>query len=210
MLFPCLTSFVLILLYWKFIATRKEPKSPDWRLIYDLCKQIRLRYDSFRSTILMPVVMALFAFMVLTLLALIFHQNYIVGFGFPTILALFISGVLAPINEEIAFRGLIFWVQGITLATILWNFTDRLKKRNNYEGYPPVSANGVYVMLVVQALIFSFIHFDASWVIFLFKVMMGLIAGCLFYFNNKNLLPAMIFHGVSNAMVILVAGQPLF
>jgi len=132
------------------------------------------------------------------------------GFGYPTILALFLSSVLAPINEEITFRGLIFWVQGITLATVLWNFSDRVKKKDKFEGYTPLPSKGVYLMIGVQAVLFSFLHFDANPVIFTFKVMVGLIAGFLFYLNDKNLLPAMIFHCVSNGMVILMAGQPFF
>jgi len=209
-IYPTLTSLVLIFLYFKFIATKPEPKSPHFRLVYDLCKKIRLRYDSAQSTVLVPLFLALIEFSILILLAILTRQNYVKGFGYPTVLALFTSGVLAPINEEIAFRGLIFWVLGITLATLIWNIGSLIKKKDRFLEYQALPKNGIYVMLVIQAAMFSFLHFDANAVLFMFKMLSGLICGGLFYFNNKNLAPAIVFHGISNAMVILVAGQPLF
>ncbi|MCX6771534.1 MAG: CPBP family intramembrane metalloprotease [Candidatus Micrarchaeota archaeon] len=209
LIYPTLTTVILIFLYHRYIASKPEPKSPEFRLVYGLCKQIRLKYDSMQSTVLIPVFLALFMFSVLFLLVLITRQNYFVGFGYPTALALFTSSILAPINEEIVFRGLIFWIQGVTLATVIWNFSDRIKKKSKFVAYAPLPQNGVYLMLLIQAALFSFLHFDGNMVIFLFKMLSGLISGGLFYFNNKNLLPAMVFHSLSNTMIILMAGQPI-
>lgn len=209
-IFPTLTTLALLFLYRMFISNRESPKNPEYKLVYGLCRQIRLEYDSLKSTVLVPVGLGLCMFAVIVALSVLFHHNFAVGFGFPTFLGLFISGILAPINEEIVFRGLIFWVEGMVLATVLWNFRARLKPGGKFKEYAPLPEFGVYLVLLAQAAIFSFLHFDGNLPIFAFKMLSGLVSGCLFYFNNKNLLPAMVFHAVSNAMVIIVAGQPLF
>ena len=208
--FPTLTTLTLLILYRVFISNRESPKNPEYKLVYGLCRQIRLEYDSLKSTVLVPAGLGLFMFALIVALSVLSHYNFAVGFGFPTFLGLFISGVLAPINEEIAFRGLIFWIEGMLLATVLWNFRERLKPGGKFREYLPLPEYGVYLLLLAQAAIFSFLHFDGNLILFAFKMLSGLIAGCLFYFNNKNLLPAVVFHAVSNAMVIIVAGQPLF
>lgn len=208
-IFPSITSLVLIALYWLLIATKSEPKNSALKLIYVSWKQIRLQYDSFYSTILIPAIVAIILFAIFISTYALVIQKEIIYVGYPKLLGSIVNSLLVPFNEEIFFRGLIFWALGITLATLLWKILDWLKKKSDFKEHPFLPVHFVYVVIVIQGLIFSYFHFDQNFVVFLLKILMGIVYGCLFYFNNKNLLPAMVSHGVYNVMIIAITNQPL-
>lgn len=84
-----------------------------------------------------------------------------------------IACILAPITEEILFRGLLL---------------NRLK-----------SKYGVNKALVVSSIVFALVHFDIG---IAGRVLFGLITGIM-YLNTKSLLPSILFHIFANSLLLL-------
>lgn len=106
------------------------------------------------------------------------------GIYFPLTVGGFLLTVLAPIAEEVMFRGLIY---------------GYLRKKS-----------GVIMGLFLQGLLFSLLHVNVEaalsaklLLLSMDRLLFGIIAGIL-YEVTGSLYPAMIFHGLTNYLVILI------
>jgi len=103
------------------------------------------------------------------------------------------SIIVAPIVEEVLFRGILFAIIILCIYSIFF------KKLNWRIGYFSRAAIG----LLVTSLAFSFAHgtLDARFI-------SGLIFGFVYLLDKRNLLPAVIAHAVDNIFMIYLTTCP--
>lgn len=106
-----------------------------------------------------------------------------------------LSSFIAPIGEEILFRGLVFGVMFLVLIPLLIKILKVSKKELDKNRFYLVAA------LVLQSLLFTVMHENPHLVNFLIRFLGGLVYGFLYILNKYNLLPSMITHLAHNLFI---------
>jgi len=205
-IYPCLTTAFILYLYFRLMKKGRIFQNEKLNFAYqpfvELAKEIRFKFDSNLSCVYLPLALAfasLLAFKVLGLGA--------GGYNEPLWLATFTSVVLAPINEELIWRGLLFGVFILALLHVL-NLAMQGKIREwKFEKLP---LGLVLLGIAFQGLLFGWMHENDllslenhHWGDIIVRSYSGTISAALFYFNRKNLAPAMAFHAFWNLLIIM-------
>jgi len=205
-IYPCLTTAFILYLYFRLMKKGRIFQNEKLNFAYqpfvELAKEIRFKFDSNLSCVYLPLALAfasLLAFKVLGLGA--------GGYNEPLWLATFTSVVLAPINEELIWRGLLFGVFILALLHVL-NLAMQGKIREwKFEKLP---LGLVLLGIAFQGLLFGWMHENDllslenhKWGDIAVRSFSGMVSGALFYFNRKNLVPCMTFHASWNLLIIL-------
>ena len=221
---PILTTIVSICLY-QFIISGKSPKWLGWvfnqlkRIFWPLIlgwsqflplvKSIRLQYDSREKCIIVPVFIALFLFVLFNGASFYFTHKQIASYGEPLWLALLSSVVIGPISEEILVRGILFGVvimAALNLLVFSWSLMCSAISGKNKK--VPLVRNDlpfglIVIGLLIQGAYFGAAHDNDNLLSLMTRTISGVAYGALFYFNKKNLVPAIVCHATSNLLIIL-------
>jgi len=204
--YPCLTSVFLLYLYFRLMKKgrifQNEKLNFAYQPLVGLAKEIRFKFDSKLSSVYLPLALAFVSLLVFKMLGLGAG-----GYNEPLWLAVFTSAVLAPINEEIMWRGLLFGVFILAFLHVL-NLAMQGKIREwKFEKLPLYL---VVLGIVFQGLLFGWMHENDllslenhKWGDIAVRSFSGMVSGALFYFNRKNLFPCMTFHASWNLLIIV-------
>jgi len=204
---PCATTLVLLYFYRRITKTERITNDAKLNTILQqligLVKEIRLEFDSPAATVYKPIILAAVLLVILKFFGLLGGS-----YGFPLWLAIPISSILAPINEEIIIRGFFFGVFVLTLMHCV-NLLVRGKIRQKEFVFEKLPTYLVITGILLQAALFGWLHeknlFSLeghNWADVLSRSLSGAASGWLFYYSRKNLLPAMVFHSAWNTIVI--------
>ncbi len=191
-IYPSLAAIILFLLYHGLMKRGRFFSDKQKIALFNLIKEIKIKYDSALKCIYLPVFLAFILLFLLTVLGLPLGSR-----SEPLCLAISTSAILAPINEEIVYRGFIF---GVLIIPLLQLFNLTAKGKLKEWKFGRLSLALVLVGIVLQGILFGLVHGKGN----MFAIIIsGIAGGALFYFNGKNLLPSIIFHAAWNTMIIL-------
>lgn len=204
--YPCLTTAVILYLYFKLMKRGRifdnEKLNFAYQPLVELIKEVRFKFDSPMSSVYLPLILAfvcLFGFKVLGF--------SVGGYNEPVWLAVFTSSILAPINEELIWRGLLFGVFALAFLHVVNLVIERRIKEWKFDKLPFYL---VVIGIVAQGLLFGWMHENNllslenhKWGDIIVRSFSGMISGALFYFNRKNLFPCITFHAFWNLLIIL-------
>lgn len=204
--YPCLTSAVLLYLYYLLMKKGRifdnEKRNFAYQPLVELIKEIKFKFDSNLKSIYLPFALAFVSLLLIKLLG--FGTG---GYGEPLWLAVFTSSILAPINEELIWRGLFF---GVFILAFLHVFNLALHRKLKEWKFEKLPIYLVVIGILFQGLLFGWLHepnllsLDGhNWGDIIVRSFSGIIAGSLFYYNGKNLFPCIIFHAFWNTLIIL-------
>lgn len=186
-------TFVVILIgsvYWFVTRNRQQFKS-----LFDVfdkyCYSVQVSYNGLLSTFLKPIIIVLTIEWLFLLIG--FKANVtLTDFVYPII--------VAPIWEEIIFRGVIFGAF-IKNYERIFNFFESFLKNS-----PWVYSMWIVCGLLMQALFFMFIHsvFGNNPPIDISLFIWGLVYGVIFYFSKPNLTPSIVAHSTHNIFLLLL------
>jgi hypothetical protein len=182
---PIIIPIIIIGLYLfcKFVIYR-FPKIP---LLTPIIKDIKFGIEDWHKTIIIPILLVLFVYFGISIIFTIWGDT-IGAPPYESIPIYFLTrGVLAPISEEIIqclFLSFIFITSGI----VYYNKTIL------------IGANGLG--LLVSAFFFTIGQLDTGWINWVIHFISFIIYGALYYFNNRNMLPAIIAHSCSNLILL--------
>ncbi len=124
------------------------------------------------------------AFVFVSVFSQVFRVH-IIASDYPLHILILYIGLLAPISEEIIFRGLLIGVPLSALGI----------KREQWDIW--VSA------ILLNSLFFAILHNNPTFLSFILRCFLGLICGAIYYLKDKNILPSFVFHITYNWILIM-------
>lgn len=154
-------------------------------------QEIKLEKGNFKKVFLLPIIYALFWFLLSLWLKIPFTSP--LQLYDEHLLVIFIRSIFTnPLVEEFLFRGLIF---GLVFWFIKILQESKCKISN--------SITPVIVAAALQSILFAYFHMSQGFNLFRFlKLMLDGFVYCGFYlYSNRNLLPSTVAHTLANILV---------
>ena len=158
--------------------------------IPEILSNFKIRLEDWRLTVVMPILIAII--FIYTLIAILNVKLDL--FDEYTILERIKSIFITPIVEEIVFRGVFLGVFFVSVPRIMSNLFDIKMKSNAYYFF-------IFSGLFIQAVWFTFQHYNPNASSFYIRLFDGLIYGLLYILFRRNLLPAIMAHMTNNAAI---------
>jgi|GEM_PF-5315879 len=166
-------------------------------------KFFQLKFDSFKSTLLVPIGAGIAMALIFNFLRLAFFPVE----STPSVIylsALLFNGVLiAPILESIADQGLVF----LTMLSVFVYLQNNAKHKTSVL---KPSRLILIIAILIQAFVFGISHYSdepnlSNFLAFkaVYTTIFAIILGVICWLNNRNLLPVMICHASYNVILIL-------